>query len=162
MLECLYLNFNLSAILFSFLETAITTSQVCQSGSLRHTCVTQLNLSLTDYTQFILVMLQEMLCQMLDRRAGKKMLTYHSRGRQWRWTWIFIQEKCNLFLITELRINPMQCCRKLALIAPFPTKTEMRCAWKERASVGVEEEAEDYHFDLLLPCPKHTPDCWNW
>lgn len=43
-------------------------------------------------------------------------------------------EKCNLFLITELRINPMQCRSKLALIAPFPTKTEMWRAWKERVS----------------------------
>lgn len=86
MLECLYLNFNLSTISFSFLYTTITMSHVCQSDSLRHTWVTQLNLTLTDYTQFILEMLQEMLCQMLDRREGVKMLTYHSRGRQWRWT----------------------------------------------------------------------------
>lgn len=135
MLECLYLNFNLPTISFSFLDTTITMSHVCQSDSLRHTCVTQLNLSMTDYTQFILVMLQEMLCQMLDRREGGKMLTYHSRGRQWRWTWIFILEKCNLFLIMELRINPMQGCSKLALIAPFPSETETRRARKERASV---------------------------
>lgn len=72
MLECLYLNFNLYTILFSFLDTTITMSHGCQSDSLRHTCVTQLNLSLTDYTQFILAMLEEMLCQMLDRREGGK------------------------------------------------------------------------------------------
>lgn len=43
-------------------------------------------------------------------------------------------EKCNLFLITELRINPMRCCSKLALIAPFPTKTEM---WHAQKRKGV-------------------------
>lgn len=65
-------------------------------------------------------------------------------------------EKCNLFLITELCINPMQCCSKLALIAPFPSKTEMWRARKERVSFSAGEEVEDYHFDLLLLCHTHT------
>lgn len=58
----------------------------------------------------------------------------------------------------ELRINPMQGCSKLALIAPFPTETETRRARKRKAVCQREEEVGDYHFDLLLLCLKHTPD----
>lgn len=73
-----------------------------------------------------------MLCQMLDRRKETKMLTYHSREQTVEMDVNIYTEKCNLFLITELRINPMRCCSKLALIAPFPTKTEMWHAQKKK------------------------------
>lgn len=66
-------------------------------------------------------------------------------------------EKCNLFLITELCINPMQRYSKLALLHHFLPKQKCDVCEKEEC-VSAGEEVEDYRFDFLLLCHKHTPD----
>lgn len=113
-------------------------------------------------------MLQEILCQMLCRRWEKEKkkkrmrkkkeeahISKQGSGTQWRGTWIFIQKKkCNLFLITQPHINPMQSWSRLSLIAPFPSTQNCGVSEREAAWVSARERWERiHHYDLLLPAP---------
>lgn len=94
---------------------------------------------------------RQMLCRWWEEGGGEKSLHIKTRQRHTAQRDLNIytgegEKKCNLFLITQPHINPMQRRSKLSLIAPFPFNTELWCEWETGCL-----RWRIHQRDLLLP-----------
>lgn len=91
------------------------------------------------------------------RIRKKKTLTYQNKAAahsEEGLEYLYRKKKCNLFLITQPHINPMQSWSKLSLIAPFPSTQNCGVSEREAVWVSARERWERiHHYDLLLPAP---------